>query len=88
MKLAIVGREDVVTLEKWIRERFERVPVRTEGMSEVGAEGVRIVFDESPIREAQMGMTTFSKPVKDNRGMEITFPMPDLTHLYQTKVSP
>lgn len=31
MKLAIVGKEDVGVLEKWVRERFEQVPVRTEG---------------------------------------------------------
>ena len=29
---------------------------------------------------------TFTKPVQDSRGLEITFPFPDLDHLYQTKV--
>lgn len=28
---------------------------------------------------------TFARPVKDNRGLEITFPFPDLTHLYKSK---
>jgi insulysin len=32
-------------------------------------------------------MVTFAKPVRDDRGIEITFPFPDTDHLYQSKVS-
>jgi insulysin len=49
MKLAVVGKEDLDTLEKWVKERFEAVPVRSEKAPAVGAEGVRIAFEESPI---------------------------------------
>jgi len=55
MKLAVAGKEDVETLEKWVRERFEKVPVKTEGRPQVAANGVRVVFEESPIGPEQMG---------------------------------
>ncbi|WRT69793.1 uncharacterized protein IL334_006784 [Kwoniella shivajii] len=85
MKLAIVGKEDVETLEKWVKERFEKVPIRTEGKSDTGSDGVRITFEESPFGEEQVGEFTFAKPVRDMRGLEITFPFPDLDHLYQSR---
>jgi insulysin len=49
MKLAVVGKEDLDTLEKWVRQRFEAVPVRSEGAEAVGPEGVRIAFEQNPI---------------------------------------
>ena len=57
MKLAVVGKEDLATLETRVRERFERVPVRTEGAPPVGAEGIRIAFEENPIGPEQMGVS-------------------------------
>ena len=102
MKLAVVGKEDLDTLEKWVRARFEDVPIRSEGAAAVGAEGVRVAFESNPLGEAQMGVSfvsrlrensrraqhvTFAKPVQDFRGLEITFPFPDIDHLYQSKVS-
>jgi insulysin len=57
MKLALVGKEDVDTLEKWVRERFESVPVRTEGQPAVGVDGVRVVFEDSPIGEDRYGVS-------------------------------
>ncbi len=32
-------------------------------------------------------VVTFTKPVQDSRGLEITYPFPDLDHLYKSKVS-
>jgi insulysin len=57
MKLAVTGKEDVDVLEKWVRERFERVRVTSEGAPPVGTEGVRIAFDESPMGPEQMGVS-------------------------------
>ncbi|WVF68403.1 hypothetical protein IAT40_003168 [Kwoniella sp. CBS 6097] len=87
MKLAVVGKEDVGTLEKWVRERFEKVPVRTEGLPEVGEKGVRIAFTEPPFGPEQLGSFTFAKPVRDMRGLELVFPFPDLDHLYKSRPS-
>ncbi|WVR07976.1 hypothetical protein IAU60_005019 [Kwoniella sp. DSM 27419] len=87
MKLAVVGKEDVETLEKWVRERFEKVPVTTEGLPEVGENGVRVAFTEHPYGEEQLSEVVFAKPVRDMRGLEIVFPFPDMSHLYQTRPS-
>lgn len=54
MKLVVAGKEDLDTLEKWVRQRFEVVPIRSEGLQPVGEEGVRIAFPESPIGLEQM----------------------------------
>lgn len=54
MKLAVVGKEDLDTLEQWVKSRFEQVPVRSEGLAPVGEEGVRIAFLDSPIGPDQM----------------------------------
>ena len=56
MKLAVAGKEDVDTLERWIKERFERVPVRTEGFPPVGTEGLRIAFEDNPIGPSQQAV--------------------------------
>ncbi|KAK8849760.1 hypothetical protein IAR55_005095 [Kwoniella newhampshirensis] len=85
MKLAVVGKEDVETLEKWVKERFESVPVRTEGKPEVGPDGVRVVFEDSPYAVEDLGQFTFAKPVRDMRGLEMYFPFPDTEHLYQSR---
>lgn len=54
MKLVVVGKQDVDTLERWVRERFENVPVKIEPERElVGPDGLRTVFAESPIPESR-----------------------------------
>lgn len=103
MKLAVIGKDDVDTLEKMVREKFEAVPVRTENSPAVGPNGQRVVFDDSPTDPARAGVSvpskppmgslltfqwvTFGKPVRDDRGIEITFPVFDIEHLYQSKVN-
>jgi insulysin len=46
MKLAVAGRDDLDTLERMVREKFDRVPVRTEGRPPTGPDGVRVTFDD------------------------------------------
>lgn len=57
MKLAVVGKDDLETLEKWARDKFAKVPIRTEGAPEVGPNGVRVVFEDQPIGEERMGVS-------------------------------
>ena len=63
MKLAIVGKESTEELERWAREKFAKVPIRSEGAPAVGEEGVRVVFDSSPMGEKQMGVSCFAQDV-------------------------
>ena len=69
MKLVVAGKEDLDTLEKWVRQRFEVVPIRSEGLEPVGVEGVRIAFPESPIGLEQMQVST--RPFTNWQGMLI-----------------
>ena len=57
MKLAVAGREDLDTLEKWVRERFDKVPVRTEGRPLTGPEGVYVSFPDHPFGPEQRGVS-------------------------------
>jgi insulysin len=50
MKLVVLGKESLDTLEGWVRKRFEAVPVRTEGEA-------RLVYSERVLEEAQMGVS-------------------------------
>ncbi|KAJ9108236.1 hypothetical protein QFC19_002484 [Naganishia cerealis] len=79
MKLVVIGREDLDTLESSVRERFEAVPVRT---TEVDP---RLVYSDNVLEEGQRGIIVFAEPVMDLRGLEITFPFSDLSSSYDTK---
>ncbi|BEI82680.1 hypothetical protein CcaverHIS002_0305480 [Cutaneotrichosporon cavernicola] len=85
MKLAVAGREDLDTLERMVRERFDRVPVRTEGAPATGPDGVRVTFEDHPYGPEERGLVTFAKSVRDVRGLEIVVPVPDLHHLSHIK---
>lgn len=50
MKLVVLGREGLDTLESWVRERFAAVPVRIEG-------DARLVYSERVLQEEQMGVS-------------------------------
>jgi insulysin len=57
MKLAVVGKDDVETLERLVREKFEAVPVRTESSPAVGPNGQRVVFEDSPTDPNRAGVS-------------------------------
>lgn len=57
MKLVVIGKDSIETLEKWVKEKFEAVPVRTEGAPAVGPKGQRVVFEESPTNPDRMGVS-------------------------------
>ncbi|GMK56588.1 hypothetical protein CspeluHIS016_0304280 [Cutaneotrichosporon spelunceum] len=85
MKLAVAGREDLDTLERMVRERFDRVPVRTEGAPATGPDGVRVTFEDHPYGPEERGTITFAKSVRDVRALEVLVPIPDLDHLAHLK---
>jgi len=100
MKLVVLGKDSLDTLEGWVRERFEKVPYK-------GKE--KVMYSDKVFEAEQMGVSqsclwacsildpplmfnthlfqhiVFVEPVKDTRGMEITFPFPDQRHLYKSK---
>lgn len=59
MKLTVIGKDGVDKLEQLVRERFEAVPVRTEGAPAVGPNGQRVVFEDSPTDPNRAGVSGF-----------------------------
>jgi insulysin len=59
MKLVVIGKDSIETLEKWVKEKFEAVPIRTEGAPAVGPNGQRVVFEDSPTNPDRMGVSCF-----------------------------
>lgn len=57
MKLVVIGKDSIETLEKWVKEKFEAVPIRTEGAPAVGPNGQRVVFEDSPTNPDRMGVS-------------------------------
>lgn len=51
MKLVLVAQENVNTLERWVRERFEAVPVRTMDGDE------RLVYSQEVMEEERLGVS-------------------------------
>ena len=57
MKLVVIGKDSIETLENWVKEKFEAVPIRTEGAPAVGPNGQRVVFEDSPTNPDRMGVS-------------------------------
>ncbi len=51
MKLVVLGRDSLETMEKWVRERFASVPLRTKPGEE------RIVYSSEVMTEEHMGVS-------------------------------
>lgn len=76
MKLVVLGKESLDTLESWVRERFEQVQDKNKP---------RVKYSDDLFQPDQMGNIVFVQPVKDTRGLEIIFPFPDQRHMYASK---
>lgn len=76
MKLVMVGREDLDTLQEWAVGRFSEV--RNKGVAPP-------CFPASPFGEQQMQTQVFFKTVKDVRMLHVVFPIPDQEPFFRTK---
>ncbi|KAF0437767.1 a-pheromone processing metallopeptidase ste23 [Gigaspora margarita] len=77
MKLVVLGREPLDTLNQWVVEKFSNVKNKSVP--------IPVPKDHYPITEKELGNCISLKPVKDNHSLEITFPFPDQEPLYYTK---
>jgi len=75
MGLAILGREDLDTLESFVVEKFSGVVNKNVEVPE---------WMTAPFSEEQCGTITYIVPVKDIRNLNITWGIPDLTDHYQS----
>ncbi|KAF8425470.1 Metalloenzyme, LuxS/M16 peptidase-like protein [Tirmania nivea] len=78
MKLVVVGREDLDTMQKWVVEMFSEV--KNKNLPSPRWEG-------QPFTEKETLTQCFAKPVADNKSLEITFPFIDENPLYKIQPS-
>ncbi|WFD35037.1 insulysin [Malassezia cuniculi] len=76
MKLVVLGRESTDQLAKWVIEKFSHV--QNKGFSVPR-------FPNSPLGEEQLRTQVVFRTIKDVRLLDITFPFPEQTYLFQTK---
>ena len=76
MAVTVVGREDLDTLEGWVRERFSQVPTNGEGPD----------LSEVPIYlPEQLGVRINVVPMGQVRELYLEFPVPPLTATYMER---
>ena len=75
MCLAVLGRENLDTLQEMVLQRF----------SDVADKNVKVPeWLEPPFSPEQCGTITHVVPVKDIRNLHITWGIPDLTEHYKS----
>lgn len=79
MKLVILGREPLDTLEQWAVEFFS--DVKDKNLPQNRWE------DEEPYLPEHLQTQVFAKPVMDSRSLELTFPYLDEETLYESQPS-
>ncbi|KAH5216199.1 hypothetical protein HBI62_168920 [Parastagonospora nodorum] len=78
MKLVVLGRESLDTLEEWVEEIFKKVP--NKDLS-------RRSWDMPVYTENELLTQTFAKPVLESRSLEIQFAYRDEEDLYESQPS-
>lgn len=79
MKLVVLGRESLDTLEEWAEELFSGVPNKNLAQNRWE--------NEAPLRDTELLTQYFAKPVMDSRTVTLFFPFPDEEYLYASKPS-
>ena len=76
MTLALVGREDLDTLEKWAKEKFSSIP--NNGTYSTPTQ-------VKPYLPEQLGVRIDIEPMKDTRKLSLNFPVPKSTKNFKEK---
>jgi insulysin len=77
MKVVVLGRESLDTLQEWVEELFS--PVENKNLPQNRWDGA------SPFTDKELGMQIFAKPVFDMRTLDFYFPYPDEENLYEAQ---
>eukprot|EP01124_Arcella_intermedia_P016527 TRINITY_DN23144_c0_g1_i1.p1 TRINITY_DN23144_c0_g1~~TRINITY_DN23144_c0_g1_i1.p1 ORF type:complete len:973 (+),score=184.03 TRINITY_DN23144_c0_g1_i1:70-2919(+) len=76
MKLAVLGKEDLDTLEKWVREKF----------SAIKNKNIQVpTFQGEPFPPKYLGFRQHYVPVKDTRTLTLYWPIPPEYKLWKSK---
>ncbi|ODV92635.1 hypothetical protein CANCADRAFT_56288 [Tortispora caseinolytica NRRL Y-17796] len=76
MKLVVVGREDLDTLQNWITEMFS--PIKNLNIP------APPTYDAPPYRPEDLGFVVYAKPVMDSHTLSLMFPFPDQDPYFET----
>ncbi len=76
MTLAVLGKEPLETLRRWVIEKFSAIP-------NTGAEPLQI--SEPLYADGSLPARLDVVPIKEQRSLSLTFPIPPLAGLYQAK---
>ncbi|CAK7567937.1 MAG: hypothetical protein SEPTF4163_005915 [Sporothrix epigloea] len=79
MKLVVLGREPLDTLQEWTLELFSAIPNKQLPPN--------VWSDQVPYNPEHLGLQTFVKPVMDSRDLTLRFPCPDETLLFDSQPS-
>lgn len=74
MRLAVLGKEPLDTLEEWIRKYYEDIPNRNTPLP---------FFKGKPFTEEHVRRKLYMVPVKDLRSLRIVFPLESLRSFYE-----
>lgn len=77
MKLVVLGREDLDTLEGWVEELFSEV--KNKDLPKLRWDDVSVYGPK------ELGMQVFAQPVFDVRTLDISFPYQDEEELYMSQ---
>jgi insulysin len=78
MKLVVIGRESLDTLEDYVSAKFSAVP---------NLDREPPVYDSVPLTAKELGKLITAMPVMDTKHLILTFPVPDQRPVYTTKPS-
>ncbi len=76
MTLVVLGKEPLETLRKWVTEKFSAIP-------NTGAKPLRV--DVPLFTEGALPARLDVEPIKEQRSLSLSFPIPPVAGLYQAK---
>ncbi len=78
MTLAIVGKQDLDTLQKWVEQYFSEIP---------NFNVPPLTFPQTYLKKKPLLRVARIEPNKDRRTLKLTFALPSIRHLYESKPS-
>lgn len=78
MKLCIIGREPIDTLQRWVVEKFSAIR---------NTDKPKPSYTAVPYRQEDLQMLIKAEPVKDIKRLSLRFPVPDQQPFYESKPS-
>lgn len=76
MALSVVGKEDLDTLESWVKQMFSAIPNN-------GSKSLPVEVE--PYTAEQLGVRINIEAMKDNKTLSLMFPIPSTTQHYKQK---